>query len=92
MLKLDPYHPKTHYELALSYNEMKNKDKALEHLQVAVDIWKDADESFSLAQNAKSKLGFSVTCCIKRLSSHSKNLDILFVQIYHVHVSIYVIK
>ena len=55
MLKLDPYHPKTHYELALSYNAMKNNDKALEHIQVAVDIWKDADESFSIAQDAKNK-------------------------------------
>ena len=56
MLKLDPYHPKTHYELALSYNEMKNNDKALEHMQIAVDIWKDADEWFSIAQDAKKKL------------------------------------
>ena len=56
MLKLDPYHPKTHYELALSYNEMKKKDKALEHIQIAVDIWKDADELFNIAQDAKDKL------------------------------------
>jgi len=56
MLKLDPYHPKTHYELALSYNEMKNNDKALEHMQIAVDIWKDADERFSIAQDAKKQL------------------------------------
>ena len=56
MLKLDPYHPKTHYELALSYNQMKNNDKALKHIQVAVDIWKDADASFSIAQDAKNKL------------------------------------
>ena len=56
MLKLDPYHPKTHYELALSYNEMKNSDKTLEHIQVAVDVWKDADKEYSLAQEAKSKL------------------------------------
>tara|TARA_B100001123_G_C15176889_1_gene973692 strand:- start:894 stop:1076 length:183 start_codon:yes stop_codon:yes gene_type:complete len=56
MLKLDPYHPKTHYELALSYNQMKNNDKALKHIQVAVDIWKDADASFSIAQDAINKL------------------------------------
>ena len=56
MLKLDPYHPKTHYELALSYNEMKNNDKALEHIQIAVDIWKDADTKYSIAQEAKNKL------------------------------------
>ena len=56
MLKLDPYHPKTHYELALSYNEMKNNDKAIEHMKIAVDIWKDADKEFNIAQDAQSKL------------------------------------
>ena len=56
MLKLDPYHPKTHYEIALYYNEMKKNDKALEHMQIAGDIWKDADKEYSMAQDAKSKL------------------------------------
>ena len=56
MLKLNPHHPKTHYELALSYNEMKNNDKAIEHMKIAVDIWKDADKEFSIAQDARSKL------------------------------------
>ena len=35
---------------------MKNNDKAIEHMQIAVDIWKDADKEFSVAQDAKSKL------------------------------------
>ena len=56
MLKLDPYHPKAHYELALSYNEIKNNDKAIEHMQIAVDIWKDADKDLSVADDARSKL------------------------------------
>ncbi len=56
MLKLDPYHPKTHYELALSYNDMENSDKAFEHMQIAIDIWKDADKDYSIAQDAKKKL------------------------------------
>ena len=56
MLKLDPYHPKNHYELALSYNKMKNNDKALEHIRLAVNIWKYADKGYSIAQEAKSKL------------------------------------
>jgi len=56
MLKLDPYHPKAHHELALSYNAMKNNEKAIEHIQIAVNIWKDADKEFSIAQDAKSKL------------------------------------
>jgi len=56
MLKLDPYHPKTHYELALSYNKTKNNNKAIEHMQIAIGIWKDADKEFSFAQDARSKL------------------------------------
>ena len=35
---------------------LKNNDKALEHMQIAVDIWKGADEWFSIAQDAKKKL------------------------------------
>ena len=35
---------------------LKNNDKALEHMQIAVDIWKDADEDYSIAQDAKKKL------------------------------------
>ena len=54
MLKLDPYHPKTHYELALSYNEMKNNDKAIEHMKIALDIWKDADKEYIIATKAKN--------------------------------------
>ena len=56
MLKLDPYHPKAHYELALSYNAMKNNDKAIEHMQIAVDIWEDADKDLSIADDARSQL------------------------------------
>ena len=56
MLKLDPYRPKTHYELSLSYNAMNNNDKAMEHLQIAIDIWKDADKEFSIAKDAQTKL------------------------------------
>ena len=56
MLRLDPYHPKNHYELALSYNDMKNNDKATEHMQTAVDIWKDADKEYLLAKEARTTL------------------------------------
>jgi len=56
MLKLDPYHPKTHYELALSYNKMKDIDKAIEHMEIATTIWKDADKEFSIAKDAQTKL------------------------------------
>ena len=56
ILKLDPFHPKTHYELGLLYHDMKNKEKAIEHIEIALDIWKGADELFSLAKDAKKKL------------------------------------
>ena len=56
ILKLDPYDPKIHYELALSYNEMNNHDKAIKHMKIAADIWKEADKEFNIAQDAKSKL------------------------------------
>ena len=35
---------------------LKNNDKAIEHMQIAVDIWKDADKDLSVADDARSKL------------------------------------
>ena len=35
---------------------MKNSDTAFEHLQIATDIWKDADREYNIAQSAKKKL------------------------------------
>ena len=35
---------------------LKNNDKALEHMQIAIDIWKDADKEYNIAQSAKKKL------------------------------------
>ena len=35
---------------------LKNNYKAVEHMQIAVDIWKDTDKEFSVAQDAKSKI------------------------------------
>ena len=35
---------------------LKNNDKVIEHMQIAVEIWKDVDKKFSVAQDAKSKL------------------------------------
>jgi len=55
-LNEDPYHPKTHYELGLLYHEMEAIEKATNHLQLAVKIWKNADEDYSNAREAKSLL------------------------------------
>lgn len=55
-LKKRPYNPKSHYELALVYLDMGNKDKAVEHLKVATEIWKDADPDYKPARSVKEKL------------------------------------
>ncbi len=55
-LKSSPYSPKSNYELALLYLDMGNKEKAAEHLKIAVEIWKDADPGYNPAQSAKKRL------------------------------------
>ena len=44
------------YEAALLYLEMGEKEKGLEHLRLAVEMWKDADEDYERAAEAKLKL------------------------------------
>lgn len=55
-LKSSPYSPKSHYELALVYLDMGDKEKAAEHLKITVEVWKDADPGYKPAQSAKEKL------------------------------------
>ncbi len=55
-LELAPFGPIARYEMALVYADMGDREKALEHLQVALDIWKDADPEFKPAQEARQKL------------------------------------
>lgn len=55
-LKQEPYHPNTNFELALLYLDMNNKEKALNHLKVAVDVWQDADEGYKPALQARKTL------------------------------------
>jgi len=51
-----PFHPKTHYELSLLYTDLEKKKEAKKHMEICVDIWKDADPEYSLAIKAKEKL------------------------------------
>jgi len=51
-----PYSPADNYEAALLYIDMGDEKKALEYLQRAVDIWKDADPDHEKATLAKKKL------------------------------------
>lgn len=55
-LKYRHYNPKLNYELALLYLDMGNKEKALKHVKVALEVWKDADEEFKPAQLARKTL------------------------------------
>ncbi len=55
-LKIRPFNPKAHYEIALVYSELGDQEKAVKHMNIALDIWKDADPIFEDAQLAKAKL------------------------------------
>ncbi len=51
-----PYNPKYNYEIALLYQEMGKKKKALEHLKTALQVWENADADYIPAQKAREKL------------------------------------
>ena len=51
-----PYDPVSNYEAALIYFEKGDDRKAMEFLERAVDIWKDAEDDYEKANIAKEKL------------------------------------
>jgi Tfp pilus assembly protein PilF len=51
-----PAYPKARFQLALVYQEMGRTDDAIEQLQAALEIWKDADPEYIPAQVARAKL------------------------------------
>lgn len=55
-LKYRPFDPLRNYEASLLYLEMGDDEKGREHLERAVDIWKDADPDYEKANIAKNKL------------------------------------
>jgi len=55
-LKDYPSHPEAHYKIALVYWDMGKKEKALEHLNTALEVWKDADTEYKPAKRAREKL------------------------------------
>jgi tetratricopeptide (TPR) repeat protein len=55
-LKYHPFNPIVNYEAALLYLDQGDHEKGREHLQLAVDIWKDADPDYEKANLAKQKL------------------------------------
>jgi len=55
-LKILPASGFSHYEYSLLYQDMGKKKKAIEELNKALEIWKDADPEFIPAQMAREKL------------------------------------
>ncbi len=53
-MRLRPYRPEGHYELALVLQDAGKTDEALEHARRAVEILEDADPGFELAERARS--------------------------------------
>jgi len=54
-LKLEPFHPEAHYELALVYWEQDKKQQAMEHLKTALYVWEEADAAYKPAKDAREK-------------------------------------
>ena len=55
-LAWSPYSPTVHYQLALVSEARGDTDRAVEHLETALDIWRDADPEFKPAREAREKL------------------------------------
>jgi len=55
-LKIHPFNPRSNYEMALVYLEKGDKEKALRHLKIASEVWKDADPDYKPAQLARERL------------------------------------
>jgi tetratricopeptide (TPR) repeat protein len=55
-LVVTPFNPDAHYELARVYDDMGDRDRALEHLRIALDVWSEADEEYEPAQGAREML------------------------------------
>ena len=54
-LKLEPFSPLAHYELALVYWQQDEKQQAIEHLKTTLYVWEEADEEYKPAKEAKEK-------------------------------------
>jgi len=55
-LKKSPLDPELHYELSLLYIDMKDEKKAREHLNIALNVWKNADPESAKVEDAKKQL------------------------------------
>ena len=55
-LMVSPFSPTIHYQLALVFADRGERDQALQHLETALEVWKDADPAFKPAREAREKL------------------------------------
>ena len=55
-LKTSPFNPELHYELCLLYIDTKDRKKALEHVNIALDVWKNADPGIPKVEDARKRL------------------------------------
>jgi len=56
VFKINPNYAQTHYLLGLVYEKQDKKEKAREHFQKFMDIWKDADENLPQLLEVKKRL------------------------------------
>jgi hypothetical protein len=54
MIKIYPNDPISHYEQALVHHGKGDRKKAWEHLNRALDWWRNADEGYLPAQKARA--------------------------------------
>ena len=55
VLHNDPYNPKTYYELSILYSDWSKIEKAREHMEIPINIWKDANPEYIFAKKAREK-------------------------------------
>jgi len=56
VLEINPNYAQTHFLLGMLYEEKGRKEKAREHFQKFIDIWKDADENLPQLIEVKKRL------------------------------------
>ena len=56
VLKIFPFSPKAHYEIAQVYIDTGDKGKSQYHLNITLNIWKGADPEYGPAEEALEKL------------------------------------
>ena len=54
ILKTSLFSPETNYDIALLYYDWGKKEKAIEHLNISLEIWKDADADYIFSKRAKA--------------------------------------